>query len=126
MTHLIALLTSGEGTWMHIASLIKTKQFEKTVIVTNEYGLTNFPQKFPDLNTEDTRYDFVVVNFNKPVKFLIDDIVAQLKQKTNCFEAAVNFVSGTGKEHMALIASLIKLGIAFRLVAMTKDGLYEL
>ena len=41
-------------------------------------------------------------------------------------EVAVNFVSGTGKEHMALLSALLKLGIGIRLLALTKEGVTEI
>ena len=122
MTTLIALLSSGAGTWNHVASMMKTSTFERTILVTDEFGAKSFPEKFKDMEN----YDFVVVNFNKPVKLLISDIVRQLNEKARVFEAGVNFVSGSGKEHMALVAALIRCGIAFRLVAITQEGLEEL
>ena len=41
-------------------------------------------------------------------------------------EVAVNIVSGNGKEHMAIISALLKLGVGIRLMAVTKDGVREL
>jgi len=38
----------------------------------------------------------------------------------------VNFISGAGKEHMALVSALMKLGVGFRLMASTMDGVKEL
>ena len=43
--------------------------------------------------------------------------------KSNCNLA--NFVSGMGKEHMALISALLKLGVGIRLMALTKNGIEE-
>jgi len=39
---------------------------------------------------------------------------------------ALNLVSGNGKEHMAILSALLKLGIGVRLMAVTKDGVREL
>jgi len=38
----------------------------------------------------------------------------------------VNIVSGDGKEHMALISALLKLGLGIRFVALTKEGIKEI
>ena len=35
-------------------------------------------------------------------------------------------VSGTGKEHMCVLAALLKLGVGVRLVALTKEGVQQL
>ena len=126
MTILITILSSGERTWNHVASLIATKKFEKTILITNENGVKSFPAKFPKFNTEETKYEFMIVDFEKPAQVLIKDMLMQLSEQHLGFEIAVNFVSGSGKEHMSFLAALLKLGIAFRPVAMTKEGLTEL
>ena len=40
-------------------------------------------------------------------------------------ETAVNLISGDGKEHMALLSALLKLGVGIRLIALTKEGVKE-
>jgi hypothetical protein len=49
-----------------------------------------------------------------------------LKDKIKGTEVALNLVSGTGKEHMAILAALLKLGVGIRLVALTKEGFKEI
>ena len=41
-------------------------------------------------------------------------------------DVALNMVSGTGKEHMAILSALLKLGLGIRLMAVTKNGVVEL
>ena len=41
-------------------------------------------------------------------------------------EAAVNLISGNGKEHMAVISALMKLGLGIRLIALTPNGIKEI
>ena len=41
-------------------------------------------------------------------------------------EVGVNLVSGTGKEHMVLLSSLLRLGFGIRLVDVEDDKLIEL
>ena len=52
-------------------------------------------------------------------------VESKLKDKVNG-EIALNLISGTGKEHMAILSALLKLGVGIRLVALTKDGVEEL
>ena len=49
-----------------------------------------------------------------------------LKGKIKDPEVDVNFISGTGREHMALMSALLKLGVGIRLVAITKEGMEEI
>ena len=41
-------------------------------------------------------------------------------------EVALNIVSGTGKEHMALLSALIKCKVRFKLMSLTKEGIKEM
>jgi len=118
MTDLVACLSSGEKSWGHVARLIKEQEWESIFLVTNDFGRQNFkPEK---------QINFVVVDFQKPVAELINDIVKQLKGRFSDFEVALNIVSGSGKEHMAILSALLKLGVGVRLMAVTKEGVKEL
>src|SRR3989338_8696252 len=66
MTDLVACLSSGEKSWGHVARLIKEQEWESIFLVTNDFGRQNFkPEK---------QINFVVVDFQKPVAELINDI----------------------------------------------------
>ena len=67
-----------------------------------------------------------MINLNAGMKDLEDEIYAALKSRIKDSEAGINFISGTGKEHMALMGAIMKLGIGFRLVALTKEGIEEI
>ncbi len=118
MTELVACLSTGTGTWGHVNRLIQENKWDKIILVTNEYGKENFNKSE---NTE-----FIVINPNQGLKELRDDIYNKLKEKVKDTEIAVNFISGSGKEHMALISAVLKLGVGIRLVAITKDGMDEI
>ena len=49
-----------------------------------------------------------------------------LKGKIKDTEVEVNFISGAGKEHMAIMGALLKLGVGIRLMALTRDGVEEI
>ena len=70
--------------------------------------------------------EFVVTDFDKGIELIIEDIVKQLKGKLKGFEVALNLASGAGKEHMAIISALIRLGVGFRLVVLTKEGIKKI
>ena len=119
MTELIACLSTGKGTWGHVARLMQDNRWEKVILFTNDYGSQNF-------KSENNKSELITINENIGIKELRDDIKNKLKGKINGTEVAVNFISGTGKEHMALMAALLQLGIGIRFVALTKDGIEEI
>src|SRR3989344_8086029 len=117
MTTLIACLSTGKGTWGHVSRIIEDEKWEKVFLITNEFGKENFQQT---KNTE-----LIIIDSNKGLRELQKDIIEQLKDKVEG-EIALNIVSGTGKEHMALLSALLKLGLGIRLIALTKDGVEEI
>ncbi len=118
MTDLVACISSGEKSWAHVERLIKEENWSKVFIITNDFGKKNFrPGK---------QAEFIVVDFQKPVSQLIEEIRKGLNGKITDFEVALNLVSGNGKEHMAILSALLKLGIGIRLMAVTKEGVREL
>lgn len=113
---LIALLSSGEGTWGQVAGLVKRGEWEKVVLLGD-----SFAQKF----TSDQKTEFIEVNTSLPLRELKEEIAKKLKGKFSGMEVALSIASGTGKEHMALISALINLPVGIKFVALTKDGIIE-
>ena|SRR3989338_1790257 len=118
MTELVAVLSTGKGTWGHVSRLIAEGTWEKVILITNAFGKEKF--------NNEKNAEMVVVDSNKPIMELVEDIKNAIKDKINGPEVAVNFVSGDGKEHMALISALLKSGLAIRLVALTQEGAREI
>lgn len=118
MTDLVACLSSGEKSWAHVARLVNDADWKNVLLVTNESGKNGF--------RAERKVEYVVVDFQKPVFELIEDIRNGLKGKLTDLEVALNIVSGTGKEHMAILSALLKLGVGVRLMAVTKEGIREL
>ena len=118
MTELIACLSTGKGTWGHVNRLIEEKDWERVFLITNDYGKENF--------TASDKTVLIAVNANRGMRELRDEIKERLKEQIKGTEVAVNFVSGTGKDHMALISALLQLGVGIRLVALTKEGVEEI
>lgn len=118
MTELIACLSTGKGTWGHVSRLMQDGKWDKVFLITNDYGKENF--------NKDDKTELIAINLNQGIKELRDEILNNLKGKIKSAEVALNVISGMGREHMALISALLKLGIGFRLVALTKDGVEEI
>ncbi len=118
MPILIACLSTGKGTWGHVSRLISESNWDKVYLITNEFGKENF--------TKDEKSEFIIIDSNKGLKELTEDIQASLKDKIKDTEVALNLISGTGKEHMAILSALLKLGLGIRLTALTKEGVEEI
>ena len=118
MPQLIACLSTGKGTWGHVNHLIEKTEFDKIFLITNEFGKENF--------TKTDKTELIITDPNQGLNELRDDIYKQLKEKHLETEIALNLVSGSGKEHMALLSALLKLGVAIRLLAITKEGVKEI
>src|SRR3989344_4595905 len=117
MTDLIGWLKSGKGTWGDVNRLISGGEWGKIFLITNEFGKENF---YNEKNAE-----MIVIDERKGLEDLRDDIYNILKDKVKD-EVAINIISGTGKEHMAVIAAVLKLGVGLRFMALTKDGIKEI
>jgi len=107
MSTLVASLSTGKGTWAHVSKLIQDENWEKIFLVTNMFGKENFS------NTKNA--EMIIIDDNKEMEELKELIYNSL-----------NFVSGSGKEHMSTISAVLKLGVGIRFVVSSKDGVKEL
>lgn len=117
---LIALLSSGEGSWAQISGLIKHGDWDKIILLGDDFG-----KQFKVLEKEDIT-EFVRVDLKKRIKELRDEIMQKLKGKITGTEVALSIASGDGKEHMALISALINTPVGIRFAALTKEGIIDL
>ena len=111
---LIALLSSGEGTWAQVSGLIKFGDWEKIIVLGDDSA-----KQF----TCDKKFEFIKVDLTKKLKDLKDDFSQKLNGKFEGSEVALSIASGEGKEHMALISALLSIPVGVRFTALTKDGI---
>ncbi len=114
---LISLLSSGKGTWAQVSGLIKYGEWDKIILLGDE-----FARQF----TSEKKFEFIRIDLNKKLKDLKEEFQQKLKGKIDGTEAALSIASGDGKEHMALISALINLPIGIRFAALTRDGVIDL
>ena len=65
---LVALLSSGKGTWGQVAGIVKRQQWEKVVLVCSEFAATK-------INEFDFAKTAIIIktNFDKPILEVIED-----------------------------------------------------
>ena len=114
---LVALLSTGKGTWAQVSGLINRGEWDKIVLIGDDFA-KNF--------TSQKEFEFIQVNLDKKLRDLREDLLQILKGKFNGTEVALSIASGDGKEHMALISALINLPVGIRFAAITRDGIIDL
>ena len=114
---LVALLSSGKGTWTQVSGLMKHGEWEKIIILGDE-----FAKQF----THEEKFEFIQIDLNKKIRELKEEFSIKLKGKIQGLEVALSIASGNGKEHMSLVSALINLPVGVRFAALTKGGVIDL
>jgi len=114
---LVALLSTGKGTWAQVAGLINQGEWDNIILIGSD-----FAKQF----TSSKPFQFIEVDLNKRLKDLKEEILEKLRGKINGTEVALSIASGDGKEHMALISALLSIPVGVRFAALTKDGIVDL
>ena len=110
---LIALISSGKGTWGQVAGVINREDWDSITLIGD-----NFAKQF----TTEKDFEFIEVGSSR-LSELKEEIHKKLQGKIKGTEVALSIASGTGKEHMALISALLSLPVGIRFTALTKDGI---
>lgn len=114
---LVALLSSGKGTWAQVSGLMKYGEWGKIIVIGDEFA-KDFKHERP--------FEFIKIDLDKKLKELRDELMQKLKGKFYGTEVALSIASGDGKEHMALISALLNLPVGIRFAALTKEGVIDL
>ena len=114
---LVALLSSGKGSWSQVSGLMKHGEWDKVILLGDDFA--------KDFKHEKD-FEFIKVNLDQRLKDLKEDFSKKLSGKFEGTEVALTIASGNGKEHMALISALINLPVGIRFAALTKEGVIDL
>ena len=114
---LIALLSSGKGTWTEVSRIIEQGDWEKIILIGDEFSRKFTPKK---------QFEFVQVNLRNDIISLRDEISSKLKGKIDGLEVALSISSGIGIEHSALISAILNIPLGIRLVSLSDEKLVEL
>jgi len=112
--HLVAFVGTDKENWGQITALIHRMECEHIVLAVNN-TVNDFPVS--------EKCSVVEVDNTLPLLELKKALIESLKPRIGKeFEVAVSLASGTGKEHMALIAALLNIPVGIRLAVYTKQG----
>lgn len=112
---LVALLSTGKGSWGQVAGLIKKGEWEKVIVIGTSFA--------KDFNIPGMSFEFIEYDPNKNLLQLKKDFEKKLIGKFNNLEVALSIASGNGKEHMALLSALLSIPVGVRFSALTKTGI---
>ena len=115
---LIALLSTGKGTWGQIAGLMQKGEWEKVILVGPSFA--------KEFTVSGTPFDFIEFDPNKSLVALKKEFEKKLAGKFDGLEVALSIASGNGKEHMALQSALLSIPVGIRFTALTKEGVVML
>ncbi len=106
----IAILGVGKGTWGHVARILSEQQYDQIVLIATEWVKENFnPQK---------ESEWILINNRAGFEVIKDEIKSKLPEG----DLSVSIVSGSGKEHMALISAIRESNRDYKFVTLTGDG----
>ncbi len=114
---LIALLSTGKGTWGQVSGLMKHGDWEKIIVLGSDFA--------KDFKHEKD-FEFFNIDLDKKLTELKEEFLQKLKGQINGTEVALTIASGDGKQHMALISALLNLPVGIRFAALTKEGVIDL
>ena len=120
---LVALLSTGKGTWGQVSGLMKKGEWENIIVLGPIYAKYF---KVNDMAGDPVVFDFIEFSPNKPLISLRNEFSKKLAGKIKGTEVALSIASGTGKEHMALQSALLTLPVGVRFSALTKKGVVML
>jgi hypothetical protein len=118
MTEIIVFLSGKGNNWAYVKKLVNEFEWDKVIIVTDE-----FRNEMLDLKSD---AEIVTIDPALSLVDMANDLKDKLEGEIQGIEVALNFVSGRGKEHMALVSAVLKLGLAVRFIALKPGGIEEI
>jgi len=108
VAQLIAILSSGKGTWTDVLNLIQG-DWDQVYLLCSD-----FAYKTVDINQKNIlKLMISEENPQEYIKKLSDLFKIKLKSE---FDVALNISSGSGMEHMIVMSSILKAGVGVRFV----------
>jgi hypothetical protein len=117
MVVLIALLSSGKGSWTYVNNLISSNDWDFVYLVCNGFSFENF--SISKKNVLKLKFD------EKNIVEGFDSLSNFFKKEIKDFEVALNLMSGNGMEHMALTNAVLKAGLGLRFVYLENNEVKE-
>ncbi|MCC7569084.1 MAG: hypothetical protein KO463_05675 [Candidatus Methanofastidiosa archaeon] len=109
MKTLIATLGVGKGTWGKVKRIC-SEEWDSVILLGNAWAK----------DTYKPANEWIVLEDEKDVCQLVEDIKPSLDRDLG--EIYINLLSGSGREHNAVVAALLSLNKKFTMVCVCDDG----
>ena len=128
MTTLVAPLGYGKGTWVKLFKLIDSADWETIILVAAPFFAKRFAERGYTGDEEKNKKIILITIDSENMGYTeaIGKLSKELSNKVLGVEVALNLLSGTGKEHMIILSSLLKLGFGIRLVDIENNEMKDL
>lgn len=118
MASLMTCLGAGKGTWVPVIQLMESTTWEHIFLIMPQF----FADKYEPKTNNITK---IIIDDTKEINVIAEEIKKEIDGKV-FGDVALNIGSGGGKEHMSMLAALLKAGCGFRLVMMKDNQMTEL
>ena len=112
MTDLVVCVSGEQRKLNHVKRVIEAEGWRKVFLVGSEKA--------------DVDGEHIAVDEKNTISEISHLLESSLKGRIEGIEVGVNVVCGSGKLHMALMSALLKLGLAVRFIALTREGVREI
>ena len=106
MAKLVVSVGLGKGTWSQVVFLIENEDWEEIFVVADSRSAELFKCK--------KEFKTILIDSTLSLTKLTETIMFKLQGRIGFGDVGVNFISGIGKEHMAILSALLKLGGGIR------------
>jgi hypothetical protein len=117
MTCLIIILSSDIKNWKFVTSTIKSENWNEIIAICDDFAYNNFSATIS--NFKKVRFD------KKSLENSFDYLSDYLKKEILDFEVALDLSSGSGRENMLLVSSVLRAGLGIRFVYSDESKLKE-
>ena len=109
---LIATLGVGKGTWGKVKRVC-TEEWDNIILLGNDWAKETY--KSTD------NFEWIILDSDKDACQLVEDILPSFDRDLG--EIYINLLSGSGREHNAVLAALLSLNKPFKMVCISDDGI---
>jgi len=110
----VAFIGSDRENWGQVTALLNRLEYEKCILIVNKD--VEFPAP------ENAK--IIEIKSDMPLLEMKEYLVNKLRPLlSGDFEVSLSIASGNGKEHMAIVSSLLSIPVGIKLVVYTKEGI---
>ncbi|MCF7861268.1 hypothetical protein K9M79_03395 [Candidatus Woesearchaeota archaeon] len=123
MKVLIVTVSQNPAEVAHVKRLLSEGEWKKVIMIGFD-KTKEIVHTFECLNND--LFNYILCDPTMPIPEISSTLGSELSEASGEYEVAVNFTSGTGKLHMAVLSAVLKLGVGVRLVTISEKGVIQI